>query len=80
VSGSPSRLAKRAKAFVLKARVTAGGPRPQCSTRCDTDNYGLPIWHLQLAATTLAVVPVLLIYVMAQRHVVQSFTMSGVKG
>jgi multiple sugar transport system permease protein len=45
-----------------------------------TDNYGLPIWHLQLAATTLAVVPVLLIYVMAQRHVVQSFTMSGVKG
>ena len=45
-----------------------------------TDNYGLPIWHLQLAATTLAVVPVLVIYVMAQRHVVQSFTMSGVKG
>ena len=45
-----------------------------------TDNYGLPIWHLQLAATTLAVVPVLVIYVLAQRHVVQSFTMSGVKG
>jgi multiple sugar transport system permease protein len=45
-----------------------------------TDNYGLPIWHLQLAATTLAVVPVLAIYVLAQRHVVQSFTMSGVKG
>jgi multiple sugar transport system permease protein len=45
-----------------------------------TDNYGLPIWHLQLAATTLAVVPVLVIYVLAQRHVVQSFAMSGVKG
>jgi multiple sugar transport system permease protein len=45
-----------------------------------TDNYGLPIWHLQLAATTLAVVPVLVVYVLAQRHVVQSFTMSGVKG
>jgi multiple sugar transport system permease protein len=45
-----------------------------------TDNYGLPIWHLQLAATTLAVVPVLVVYVLAQRHVVQSFTMSGLKG
>lgn len=45
-----------------------------------TDNYGLPIWHLQLAATTLSVVPVLVVYVAAQRYVVESFTLSGVKG
>lgn len=45
-----------------------------------TDNYGLPIWHLQLAATTLSVVPVLVVYVAAQRFVVESFTLSGVKG
>jgi multiple sugar transport system permease protein len=45
-----------------------------------TDNYGLPIWHLQLAATTLSVIPVLLVYVLAQRQVVESFTISGMKG
>ena len=45
-----------------------------------TDNYGLPIWHIQLAATTLSVLPVLVVYVFAQRQVVESFAMSGVKG
>lgn len=45
-----------------------------------TDTYGLPIWHLQLAATTLSVIPVLIVYVLAQRQVVESFTLSGVKG
>lgn len=45
-----------------------------------TDNYGSPIWHLQLAATTLSVLPVLAVFVLAQRHVVDSFTLSGLKG
>jgi multiple sugar transport system permease protein len=45
-----------------------------------TDTYGLPMWHLQLAATTLSVVPILVVYVLAQRQVVESFTMSGMKG
>ncbi|EAR10559.1 carbohydrate ABC transporter permease [Reinekea blandensis] len=45
-----------------------------------SDAYGLPLWHLQMAATSLAVIPVLLIYVIAQRHIVQSFAMTGVKG
>lgn len=44
-----------------------------------TDSYGLPIWHLQLAATTLSVVPILVVYVLAQRQVVESFTLSGIK-
>lgn len=45
-----------------------------------TDPYGMPLWHLQLAATSVAVVPILIVYVIAQRHIVESFSMSGVKG
>ncbi|WP_373356803.1 carbohydrate ABC transporter permease [Pseudoroseicyclus sp. CXY001] len=45
-----------------------------------TDAYGLPLWHLQLAATSLAVVPILVVYVAAQRQIVESFALSGVKG
>ncbi|MFC4235661.1 carbohydrate ABC transporter permease [Thalassospira xianhensis] len=45
-----------------------------------TDTYGLPLWHLQLAATALAVIPMLIVYVLAQRQIVESFAMSGVKG
>lgn len=45
-----------------------------------TDAYGLPLWHLQLAATSLAVVPVIVVYVIAQRQIVESFAMTGVKG
>jgi multiple sugar transport system permease protein len=45
-----------------------------------TDNYGAPLWHLQLAATTLAVVPVLIVYIIAQRQIIESFALSGVKG
>ena len=45
-----------------------------------TDPYGLPLWHLQLAATSLAVVPILIVYLVAQRQIVESFALSGVKG
>jgi multiple sugar transport system permease protein len=45
-----------------------------------TDPYGQPLWGEQLAATTLSVIPVLIIYVFAQQHVVESFAFSGVKG
>nr|WP_253913420.1 carbohydrate ABC transporter permease [Pseudoruegeria sp. HB172150] len=45
-----------------------------------TDPYGMPLWHLQLAATSLAVVPVIIVYVIAQRQIVESFAMTGVKG
>ncbi len=44
------------------------------------DVYGAPMWNLQLAATTLAVIPVLIIYVIGQRQVIDSFATSGVKG
>ena len=45
-----------------------------------TDPYGVPLWHLQLAATSLAVVPILIVYLIAQRQIVESFALSGVKG
>ncbi len=44
------------------------------------DSYGLPIWNLQLAATTMSVLPVLVLYVIAQRHIINSFMFSGTKG
>lgn len=45
-----------------------------------TDTYGLPVWHLQLAATTLSVLPVLAVYVIEQQRIVDSFVLSGIKG
>jgi len=44
------------------------------------DVYGAPLWNLQLAATALAVVPVLIVYVIGQRQIIDSFASSGVKG
>ncbi|MER9303979.1 carbohydrate ABC transporter permease [Mesorhizobium sp. M0293] len=44
------------------------------------DSYGLPLWNLQLAATSLAVVPILIVYLIAQRQIIESFALSGVKG
>jgi multiple sugar transport system permease protein len=45
-----------------------------------TTGYGLPMWNVQLAATTLSVVPILILFITAQKLVTQSMTMSGVKG
>jgi len=50
------------------------------SLRNFTDAYGQPLWNVQLAATTMAVVPVLIFYVLAQKQVVESFAFSGTKG
>lgn len=44
------------------------------------DSYGVPMWNIQLAATTLSIIPVLIFYIMAQRRVIESFATSGVKG
>lgn len=44
------------------------------------DSYGVPLWNLQIAATSLAVIPILVVYILAQRHIVESFALSGVKG
>ena len=44
------------------------------------DAYGGPMWNIQLAATTLTAVPVLLVFVLAQRHFIQGLAQSGLKG
>jgi multiple sugar transport system permease protein len=44
------------------------------------DRYGDPYWELQLAATTLSVIPMIVVFVVAQRHFIQGFASVGVKG
>lgn len=42
--------------------------------------YGGPMYTIQLAATTLSILPVLIFYIFAQKQVIESFSFSGVKG
>lgn len=44
-----------------------------------TDTYGSPIWNIQLAATSLSVIPVMIVFVLAQRHFIRGITMTGLK-
>ncbi|GAA1488070.1 carbohydrate ABC transporter permease [Brachybacterium sacelli] len=38
-----------------------------------------PLWGVQMAATTLSIIPVLLVFFLAQRHVVSGLTAGGLK-
>lgn len=44
------------------------------------DNMGGPVYEVQLAATTLSVLPVLIFLFIAQQTIVESFAQSGIKG
>lgn len=44
------------------------------------DAYGGPIWNVQLAATTLMTLPVLLVFILAQRQFIQGIAQTGLKG
>jgi len=44
------------------------------------DAYGGPIWNVQLAATTMMTLPVLLVFILAQRQFIQGIAQTGVKG
>jgi multiple sugar transport system permease protein len=44
-----------------------------------TDAYGLPQWHLQLAATTLSVIPILIVYLIFQKRITNAMALSGIK-
>jgi len=44
------------------------------------DSYGLPQWHLQLAATTASVLPVLTVYILFQKRITNAMAFSGLKG
>lgn len=52
---------------------------PQALTQY-VDAYGGPIWNVQLAATTLTVIPVLIVFLVAQRQFVQGLAQAGLKG
>ena len=45
-----------------------------------TDAYGGHLWNVQLAATTLTALPVLLVFVVAQRQFVEGLAQTGLKG
>jgi multiple sugar transport system permease protein len=52
---------------------------PQALTQY-VDAYGGPMWNVQLAATTLTVLPVLAVFLVAQRQFVQGLAHTGLKG
>ena len=52
---------------------------PQALTRF-TDAYGGEMWNTQLAAATMTVVPVLVVFVIAQRQFVEGLAHAGLKG
>jgi multiple sugar transport system permease protein len=52
---------------------------PQALTRY-TDAYGGQLWNVQLAAATLTAVPVLVVFVIAQKQFVEGLAQSGLKG
>lgn len=43
------------------------------------DNYGEPLWNTQLGATTLTVIPVLIVFLFAQKQFVESLSNTGLK-
>ena len=45
-----------------------------------TDAMGMPVWNVQQAAATMTVLPVLLVFIFAQRQFVQGLSQSGIKG
>ena len=45
-----------------------------------TDSFGQPTFNLQMAATTLSILPVLVVFLVAQRHIVEGIARSGLKG
>ncbi|KUR63546.1 sugar ABC transporter ATP-binding protein [[Arthrobacter] sp. ATCC 21022] len=52
---------------------------PQALTRF-TDAYSGPMWNVQMAAATMTAVPVLIVFVFAQRQFVEGLAQSGLKG
>jgi multiple sugar transport system permease protein len=45
-----------------------------------SDFLGQPIYTLQMAATTMSIVPVVVIFLLAQRHIVEGIARSGLTG
>jgi multiple sugar transport system permease protein len=45
-----------------------------------TDTDGTPYFALQMAATTLSIIPVVVVFLFAQRYIVEGIARSGIKG
>lgn len=52
---------------------------PQALTQY-TDAYGGPMWNIQLAAATLTGLPVLIVFIIAQKQFVEGLAHTGLKG
>ena len=52
---------------------------PQALTQY-VDAYGGPMWDVQLAAASLTALPVLVVFVLAQRQFVEGLAHTGLKG
>ncbi|MGP4806267.1 carbohydrate ABC transporter permease [Agrobacterium cavarae] len=52
---------------------------PQALTQY-TDAYGGPMWNIQLAAATLTALPVLVVFIIAQKQFVEGLAHTGLKG
>jgi ABC-type glycerol-3-phosphate transport system permease component len=52
---------------------------PQALTQF-VDAYGGPMWDVQLSAATLSAVPVLVVFVIAQRQFIEGLAHTGLKG
>ena len=52
---------------------------PQALTQF-VDIYGGPMWNVQLAAATMTAVPILIVFVVAQRQFIEGLAHTGVKG
>ena len=44
------------------------------------DSYGFPIWEVQMAASTLSILPIVVVFFVAKRYIVQGFTRTGIHG
>lgn len=44
------------------------------------DFYSGPLWNVQMAATTLSVLPPVLVFLLAQRHFIEGVSLTGIKG
>jgi multiple sugar transport system permease protein len=52
---------------------------PQALTQF-VDAYGGPMWNVQLSAASLTAIPVLVVFVVAQRQFIEGLAHTGVKG
>ena len=44
------------------------------------DSYGFPIWEVQMAASTLSILPILVVFLVAKRYIIQGFARAGIHG